>query len=214
MSLRDSYLIASIDKAWAQDMVIKNHYLHRKAPCSYAFGLIEIATGDLKGVVMYGSPANRSLEKSIARTEGKDNVYELTRLWVDDDVPRNGESFLVMNTIKKLDREIVVAYSEIQQGHTGYVYQACSFLYCGLSDRHVVWMIEGDDGKHQRHKFDEYGGIENAKKILGDKLIKTYRPRKHRYVFVNAKRGRRKQLLRDLKWNIEPYPKGNNYPKE
>ena len=78
----------------------------------------------------------------------------------------------------------------------------------------MQWIVEGDKGKHSRHKFDEYGGIKNAKKVLGDKMVKTYRPRKHRYIFINARKKRRKQILEELKWKTQPYPKGNDYPKE
>jgi len=33
------------------------------------------------------------------------------------------------------------------------------------------------------------------------------RPRKHRYVFFNAKKKRRKDLIKALKYQVLPYPK-------
>ena len=60
MSLRDRYFIESIDYKTAMDLVTKNHYLHRKAPCRQAFGLFEVEgnNGRLVGVVSYAIPAS------------------------------------------------------------------------------------------------------------------------------------------------------------
>lgn len=39
--IKENYHIEEIPYKLAMDMVIKNHYLHRKCPCSKAFGLFE-----------------------------------------------------------------------------------------------------------------------------------------------------------------------------
>jgi len=52
--------VKPIDNATAQQVVVEHHYLHRKAPCSQAFGLFD--EGDkLRGVVMYGTPSSSAL---------------------------------------------------------------------------------------------------------------------------------------------------------
>ena len=48
------YTVEPIETRAALDMVIKNHYLHRVAPCSKAYGIFEkggFFGGTLKGVV-------------------------------------------------------------------------------------------------------------------------------------------------------------------
>ena len=105
----------------AMDIVIKNHYLHRKAPCSYAFGLFEKDSKEIIGVITYGTPSSSSLRKGICGEEEIFNVIELTRLWIRDGTPRNTESYLIGNTIPLVNKEIIVSYAVIEQGHIGYV---------------------------------------------------------------------------------------------
>ena len=42
----------------------------------------------------------------------------------------------------------------------------------------------------------------------GDKVKFVERPRKHRYIFFNADRRRKRELLKKLRYPILPYPKG------
>ena len=101
MALND-YSVKEIGYELAMKTVIKEHYLHRKCPCSHAYGLFD-KNNDLKGVVVYGVSCSSTLLKGICGEDEKHNVYELNRLWVADDVPKNGESYLIGNSIKNLD---------------------------------------------------------------------------------------------------------------
>ena len=50
--------------------------------------------------------------------------------------------------------------------------------------------------------------IDQVKQKYGEENVYFLeRPRKHRYVFFNAKRNRKLQLLTKLKYKILPYPK-------
>ena len=121
----ENYIIKRIDYHTAMKIIVEKHYLHRKSPCSNAFGLF--LDDECKGVIVYGTPSSAPLRRGIAGDENINNVIELTRLWVCDSVPRNGESFLIGNTIKQCGKEIVVSYAEIEQGHLGIVYQATNW---------------------------------------------------------------------------------------
>ena len=199
----EEYTIRQIEYKTAMEVIVREHYLHRKCPCTNAFGLF--LGEDLKGVVIYGTPASSPLRIGIAGAGNTNNVVELTRLWVCDSVPRNGESFLIGNTVGKAGKEIVVSYAEIQQGHVGIVYQATNWLYTGLSAKRTNWTIEGVD-KHCQTLADKYTAAEIREKY-GDRFSLQERPRKHRYVFLNAKGARRKVLLSQLKYPLLPYPK-------
>ena len=203
MSALSSYEIKQITYKQAMDVVVKNHYLHRKAPCSIAFGLF--LNDELKGVICYGTPSSAPLRKGIAGEENINNVIELTRLWIDDSVPKNGESFLIGNTLKKSGKEIVVSYADTEQNHLGIVYQATNFYYTGLSAKRTNWTIEGID-KHCQTIADKYTSKE-IREMYGEKFSLKPRSRKHRYVFINAKKQRKKQLLSQLKYPIFEYPK-------
>ena len=186
-------------------VVIANHYLHRKAPCSQAFGLFCKITNELAGVIIYGTPSSAPLRSGICGNDEKDNVIELTRLWVIDGTPKNTESYLIGNTLPLVKKEIIVSYAEIQQGHTGIVYQATNWIYTGLSAKRTNWTVNGV-GLHCQTLADKYSASEIRAKFGSDFSL-VDRPRKHRYVFFNAKGKRKKQLLEKLKYPIIPYPK-------
>ena len=186
----------------AQDIIVERHYLHRKAPCSYSWGLYD--NDEIVGVIMYGTPSSAPLRRGIAGDDEKNNVIELTRLWIDDKIGKNAESYLIGNTVKKVNKEIVVSYAEIEQGHLGTVYQACSFLYTGLSAKRTNWVVEGID-KHCQTIADKHTSAE-LKAKYGSKFKLVPRPRKHRYVFINAKKKRRLELIDKLKYPIQQYP--------
>lgn len=197
------YRIAQIDYKTAMGVIVREHYLHRKAPCSVAFGLFKENT--LLGVICYGTPSSAPLRSGIAGPQFANNVIELTRLWVSDDVPKNGESFLIGRTIKHSGKEIIVSFAEINQGHIGTVYQATNWLYTGLSAKRTNWVVEGED-KHCQTLADKYTAKEIREKY-GAKFSLQPRPRKHRYIYINAKGRRRNEILSLLKYDVQPYPK-------
>lgn len=197
------YKIKQISYREAMEIVVKNHYLHRKCPCSIAFGLL--LNDEIKGVICYGTPSSSTLRSGIAGKDNSFNVIELTRLWVCDSVPKNGESFLIGNTLKMCGKEIVVSYAEINQGHRGVVYQATNWLYTGLSAKRTNWTIQGID-KHCQTIADKHSAKE-IREIYGDRFSLVDRPRKHRYVFINANKYRKKELLKQIKYPIMSYPK-------
>jgi len=206
--LRSDMEVMPIPYRAAMNMVVEHHYLHRKAPASFCYGLFD-SSGMMLGTVVYGKPASPSLCKGIAGPEESPRVIELTRLWIADITPKNAESYLIGNSLKLLPKEfdIVVSFAEIQAGHVGVVYQATNWLYTGKSDRHVEYKLDGVSGKHSRHLFDEHGGVNKAKEFYGDRLLKSERPRKHRYIMLRGSKARRKELLTKLRYPLLPYPK-------
>ena len=206
MAALQHYSIKEIPYALAMETVIKNHYLHRKCPCSHAFGLFD-ENEHLKGCVVYGVSCSSTLLKGICGEDEMQNVYELNRLWVADDVPKNGESYLISHTLKKLDKEIIVSFADTSQGHIGYVYQATNFLYCGLSAKFKDPKVRGFENMH--HATYAHGmTMEQVKEKYGEENVYyVERPRKHRYIYFNAKGRRKKELMKKLKYKILPYPK-------
>ena len=60
-------------------VIVREHYLHRKAPCSVAFGLF--LGDDLKGVVCYGTPSSAPPASAAitARKPGSCTVRDMIR---------------------------------------------------------------------------------------------------------------------------------------
>jgi hypothetical protein len=215
MSLKNKYHIKQVGYRQAMDLVIKNHYLHRQAPCSKAFGLFEktstpsdlFLSERIVGVVVYGVSCSSTLLRGICGDSEKTNVYELTRLWTEDSTPRNTESYLIGNSIKMLDKEIIVSFAEIQQGHVGTVYQASNFLYCGLSAKFKDPKVKGLEHQHHATYANRMTMAEVRDKYGSDNVYYVDRPRKHRYIYFNAKGKRKKELIEKLKYRILDYPK-------
>lgn len=204
-SLKD-YPIRPVDYRTAMTIVIEKHYLHRQSPCSHAYGLFDPVTDEIVGIVIYGVPPSSTLLKGICGPEEAQNVYELNRLWVDDSVPKNGESYLIGNTIKLLDREIIVSYADTSQQHVGIVYQATNWLYTGLSSKFRDPKVKGLENQHHATYAN---GLTNkqVEEKFGDRVYWVERPRKHRYIIFNANKTRRKELRQLLRYKILPYPK-------
>lgn len=208
MKIRDLQ-IRPISYRMAMNMVVQYHYLHRKAPCSYAFGLFD--GENLLGCICYGTPSSATLRSGICGKDEANNVIELTRLFIKDEVGKNAESYLIGNTIRKINKEIVVSYAEKDYGHIGTIYQATNFHYTGLSAKRTSWKVEGLD-IHCQTLADKYT-VDELREKFGDKFSSIDRPRKHRYVFFNCNKRRRKILLQKLKYDIEPYPKSYHLSK-
>lgn len=203
------YEVKRIGYQLAMKIVKERHYLHRTCPCSMAFGLCD-QNNDVLGVVTYGVPCSSTLLRGVCGDDEAHNVYELNRLWIHQDMPRNAASYLVSHSLRMLDKEIIVSFADSSVGHVGYVYQACNFLYCGLSARFVDPKVRGMEGKH--HATFAHGmTIQQIIDKYGEESVEwVERPRKHRYVYLNAGRKRRRQLLGKLRYDVQPYPKGDS----
>ena len=124
-------LVSAIDARTAARLVIARHYLHRRPPISFAFGLY--VHGSLLGVVTFGVPPSRHLQMSACPAQ-PDLVLELNRLWLDDSLPNNTASWFVSRALHRLPARIVVSYADPLFGHVGYVYRALNFRYAGWTD--------------------------------------------------------------------------------
>ena len=197
--------IKPISYALAMEIVVEKHYLHRTAPVSHAFGLFFPNQIEPLGVVTYGVSPSSTLLRGICGDDEATNVYELNRLWVDDRLVKNAESFLVGRSMKFLDREIIVSFADTAQKHSGTIYQACNFYYTGLSAKFKDPKIQGIEGHHATYAH----GMTNEEVVekFGNKVTFIERSRKHRYIFFNAKCKRKQELLNKLRYPILPYPK-------
>lgn len=203
-SIRRDYTIEPIPMRWARALAAERHYLRRAGPWTLAFGLFA-ANGELYGFITYGTPSSAPLRSGIAGPEHAKNVMELTRLWVDDRVAKNAASFLIGNTIRQCDKEIIVSFAEPEQGHVGTVYQATNWLYTGLSTKRTNWSVVGEDRKHGQTWGDTYTA-DQLRANFGERFVSLPRPQKHRYVYLNARGARRRHLMASLRYATQPYP--------
>lgn len=149
-----TWVVAAIDSRTAAALVVEKHYLHRRPPISQSFGLH--VEDDLVGVVTYGTPASRHLQKSACPSQ-PGLVMELNRLWLDDALPSNSGSWFVSRTLRMLPPRIIVSYADPLHGHIGYIYRALNFHYAGWTDMERKTprydYIPHDPAKHTREAF-------------------------------------------------------------
>ena len=109
---------------------------------------------------------------------------------------------------------VVVSYADTAQGHIGYVYQACNFIYTGLSAKRTDWKLKGQEHLHGATVADMSRGKENRAQYMRDKFGDDFyledRPRKHRYIYFTGTKTDKKLMNDALLYKIEDYPKGES----
>ena len=185
--------VLPINNFEVEPWLLEKHYAKRMCPISYAFGLY--IDEQLVGVVTYGVPASPFLCMGVCGIDNKDKVLELNRLCLNDGV-KNGASFLVSKSLQMLPKPtIVVSYADTAMGHVGYIYQASNFMFTGTTKERTD--MAGEDGKHSRHN-------------LGNSENRINRSSKHRYIYFVGNKYQKNSLLKQLNYEVMPYPKGDS----
>ena len=183
-------------------VIVENHYLKRKCPCSQAFGLYIdskessnlFEKRELVGVIVFGKPASYTLCNGIAGKEESKNV----------------ESWFVSRALKECDYDIVVSFADTEQGHVGYIYQATNWLYCGKSKKQKYFRLKSDSKNNGGTEYKRRERMPKSKiiEIYGEEFVEEYfSSLKYRYMYFNGSKTRKKQLIKKLKYKILPYPK-------
>jgi hypothetical protein len=187
-------IVRPIPSNEAEPWILARHYQRRMCMIIHAFGAFRGI--DLIGVVTYGVPASPHLCRGICGEEWASRVLELNRLCCEN--TKDTASQLVGRSLRMLPKpSIVVSYADTKQGHVGYVYQATNWIYTGLSAKRMDAVKVGEENKHSRGKWGE--GFEYIE-----------RSRKHRYIFFVASKSQKKKLLSLLRYEQQPYPKGES----
>lgn len=230
--------IREINSATARDMVERNHYSHKLSLCSVALGVFykkdvdpnsffEDDVEELIGCIVYGNPVGRSAAASISTKLNIDEVYELTRLWIAD-IPgcKNLESFCIGQSFEWLRKnrpkiKALLSYADNEAGHTGIIYQSTNWLYQGnsqlaLMPNYSISLTGPDEGYnwvHSRTVHEKWGShnVDFLKKVIGRNFWRKKESQKHRYVYILLKGKERKNLIKNLKHKIYPYPKKHEY---
>jgi len=203
MSIKEKYQVLSIHSFQYKDWLLGKHYAKRMPNIMHSFGLFE--ENHLCGVITFGMTANNSLNEFIKGCQ----CLELNRLCVDENLPKNTLSFFVSQALQMLPQPMaVISYADTGQGHHGYIYQATNWIYTGLGKGDIEFIKNGRQF-HRKNIFDMFGtgNVENAV-ANGFEAIKVLP--KHRYIMLLANKKRRKEMLQNLPFKIESYPKGDN----
>jgi hypothetical protein len=221
-SISSRYTVRSIDNIMVVEWLKKIHYAKRLPIMKTVFGVFDEELM-LCGVCVFSPAPSRFWNNGGKLFNDKHNieVIELSRLCLYENHEKNLTSYFVSQCLKQLPKpNVVVSYADKNQNHTGYIYQACNFIYCGEAEpknKSMDFILFGKK-YHGRNM-----NIEFTRKMLGKKYnedlhwkdnilavggeIIKQEP-KHRYIFINAKN--KKQLIQDMIYKSQPYPKQPN----
>lgn len=190
------FIVKSIKTEQTKEWLLYKHYAKRMCSISYSFGLFDDKS--IVGIMTVGKPASYTLCMGVCGKENSKYVYELNRLCVNDNLPKNTLSYFVSQCLKKLPKMILVSYADTSMNHNGYIYQATNWLYTGKTIERTD--ISTADGKHQRH-YDKNIDYTKNRKI---------RSSKHRYIYFLGNKADKRYFKKCLKYKVVKYPKGNN----
>ena len=140
------FKVEPVERKVIQSFVHKWHYSHstngvQQTQCFAMFDDMRMI-----GAMIYALPSM----KSTAAKYNPDNplrCWELRRLCCIDDTPTNTESYFIGQTLRwvkqNTDVEVVVSYSDLEQGHEGVIYKASNFIQIGQSGGGRVLMVDG-----------------------------------------------------------------------
>ncbi len=201
-------VIANCDKRTLKAILAQNHYSGTCSSITVGYGVYW--RGQLKGGIVFSAGVGR-FANAYCRICKPTEIVELTRLWLHDDLPKNGESRVIGLALRVLRKgrgrfRAALSYADEYAGHVGTIYQATNFRYMGTSTSASSKIRIGGLIVNSRSLNSRYGthSVPRLRKILGRDDIEYVREktRKHAYVYP---------LTDDVaKWLDEhrkPYPK-------
>jgi hypothetical protein len=114
------------------DSFIRLHYIgHWPGVVVLILGLKH--AGRLRGGIVFALPPRETFKRYGGMT------WELARLWIDDGIPINGESWLIAQAIRHIRKEhtdvkYLVSYADPSVGHKGTIYKAANWKPDGCTD--------------------------------------------------------------------------------
>lgn len=201
-TLKAERYVERVPNAETHDFILNRHYARRLPSISYAFGLFR--GGALEGICTYGTPSSAPLRTGVCGKEYSHLVLELNRLFLLNN-HRNDASYLVGHSLRMLPRpRVIVSFADTSQNHTGTVYRASNFTYCGLSAKRTDWKVRGLEHLHGQTIADEFRGVPNRSVAMREKYGSDFylepRSRKHRYVYFIGSHKEVREMRKGLTW--------------
>jgi len=186
--VKSDYTIDRVSKSEAADLLLWFHYLKdisKTFKSGYNYGLYKkndfspLNIGGIQGVCIFTGLPVPEIAKGAFGLERHEQqgLFELSRLCIHPTTQQseyNITSWFVSKAIRRLRKETsvrgIISYADSDH-HTGTIYRACNFRYCGLSEPKKDFYF-ADGTKHSR------GKIKGAEGEWKD------RSRKHRYVMI------------------------------
>lgn len=190
MSSVKNFKVSLCDRKEIKEFIETHHYSKSINGCISDFCFKLERSGVIIGALFYGRMAMANQWRRFG--EDPSDIIELRRLVCVDDTPKNTESYFIGKTLRYLKKytglKIVVSYADQEYGHSGVIYKASNFKYCGFKKGSKVIVFKGKN-YHDKTIRTYYKGklkpyaleIKNALET-GDAYFKTTAG-KHTYIY-------------------------------
>lgn len=173
-SWRDVSIIAPAER-YEVDELIKRHYLGCWPGVCMLILALKIEAVAF-GAIVFSMPPR----ETKARYGGE--TWELARLWIDDCIPKNAETWMIGKSIRYIRRhcqsiKALVSYADPSAGHTGIIYRAANWLADGRTDQ---------ERKSPRVDYADASGKKYSRRghvPEGAEIIRVPRVSKYRFVY-------------------------------
>lgn len=111
-------------------------------------------------------------------------VLSLSRLAIAPEIPKNACSFLLGKSMRLINRSrwpCLVTYADTWRGHTGAIYRAVNWKYCGLTKAERTYVI---DGKMTARKAGGNTRTHAEMISLGAECVGSFA--RHKFVHISA----------------------------
>lgn len=155
--------------------MVAKHYLKRR-PAIVLLCVRMDFDGEPVGFVSFSDAPKETSKRYGTRT------VELSRLYIEDSMPRNAETWLIGKALRMLSRSLpdvgaVVSYADPSANHKGTIYRASGFSFDGMTDSERKTprsdYVDSVTGK-------KYGRKGNSP--VDAVLVRVPRVSKHRYI--------------------------------
>jgi len=209
VKITETYKVRSIDTFQCKDWLLNKHYAKRVPSIEFSFGLY--SENILIGICTFGTPPRVMNDGESIFKEYRVKTLELNRLIVNSGLKKNVLSFFVGRSLRYLSKPCcVVSYADFTFGHTGYIYQATNWTYCGLNQIHERQIFYRGKEVHPRTACAKgFTNITEWAKRDKEVTLGDY-TKKHRYFQFLGNRKDIKKMKSELVYNVIKYPKGDN----
>lgn len=178
----DDLTVDFVDKPTARDMILNNHYSQK---WNSAFGTNNIGifkNGLLLGGAVFGHSMNPKSWESITSVPAS-QCLELNRLWIDDELGKNTETWLLAQSFDLLREKgfrVIQSFADGRLG-VGTIYQAANFTYHGFHTTLFHRDIENGDVYHDTQFTNTartgmiWRNVLHAEQRLSSFTVNTYR---------------------------------------
>lgn len=130
--------IKPITRAAADRVIINGHYSGKVVKNAQVHLGVFLA-GRLRGALQFGPPMDRSKVLGLVKDAPWESVLELNRMWLADDLPRNGESRAIGVACRLLVKHApqvkwVISFADGTQCGDGTIYRAAGFVLTAIKE--------------------------------------------------------------------------------